>query len=184
MLTLDIDPRQLRELERSLDGMNRKLENEMRIAVRATTRKAKTVMSRQVRTELAAPARSVNQLISTQVTGGFAPSGEVRLRKTKRLPLKAFKPRQTRKGVSYRISKRTGRNRVAGAFISPKLGNHVYKRRGKSRLPIDKLHGPSPWGVFVLKRMKPPSVREIQGELRKQVDRRIKFNVLKRSGRI
>ena len=48
------------------------------------------------------------------------------------IPLKAMKPRQTKSGVTAGPAKRPG------AFISKKLGGHVFKRTGKERLPIEK----------------------------------------------
>lgn len=46
------------------------------------------------------------------------------------------------------VAIRKGRRRVvAGAFIGP--GGHVYKRKGRARLPIKKLYGPSLPSAFV-----------------------------------
>lgn len=51
------------------------------------------------------------------------------------IELKRLKPRQTKSGVTAGPAKRPG------AFISPKLGGHVYERVGKKRLPIRKSKG-------------------------------------------
>ena len=53
------------------------------------------------------------------------------------IPLKAMKPRQTKSGVTAGPAKRPG------AFISKKLGGHVFERVGKERLPIKKSQGVS-----------------------------------------
>lgn len=71
----------------------------------------------------------------------------------RRLPLIAFSargPEPSRgkgRGVSYRLP--TGRGRVSDAFITT-VGSHrgVFKRRGKRRLPIVELRGPSIPHVF------------------------------------
>jgi hypothetical protein len=56
-----------------------------------------------------------------------------------RLSIKDFRPRQTNKGVSAKVF---GRQRVyRGTFIGPH--GHVFRRLGKSRLPIGKLTGPA-----------------------------------------
>lgn len=60
-----------------------------------------------------------------------------------RIPLKRFAARQTKKGATYRIQKTGGRKTVAGAFIVETMGGHVFRRKGKTRMPIAKLFGPS-----------------------------------------
>jgi len=57
------------------------------------------------------------------------------------LPLKRFKPRQTRKGVTHRAWGKRTLNR--GSFIVGKMGGHVFHRVGRKRLPIKKEFGPS-----------------------------------------
>jgi hypothetical protein len=69
---------------------------------------------------------------------------EARLTVTgRRIPLIDFRARQTRTGVSYRLP--GGRNTVPGGFIQTMRSGHrgVFKRRGRPRLPIDELFGPS-----------------------------------------
>ena len=193
MLQLSIPPRQLRELKESIKGTKKKLEKELAIAVRATTKKTKTIVNRQVRQELAINAKGVNEVLSVKVdvTNKINPRGTVTLHHSKRPSLKRYSARQTRKGVSYRIDKKGGRRTVPGAFmgprpgqVSPRLSGHPFKRVGPNRKPIVKLHGASPWGAFKKRRLKGPTKRESRAELVKQIQRRIRFNVLKRSGKI
>ena len=188
---LRIDPKQIRELSRAIEGTTRKLQNEIKIAVNATAGKTKTAMSRRVRAELAAPAKSVNATLSVKKAKTPRDNARVTLKKEARLPLKAFKPNQTKKGVSYRISKSQGRKTIAGAFMGPRPGTkapglhgHVWKREDKSRLPIRKLYGVSPWGVFIKRAMKQPTKNEGRLELKKQIARRIRFITLKKRGAI
>lgn len=192
MITIDIDKNQIRQLKKAIDGVKTSITRELRVAVNAAARKTKTIVSRNVRSELAVTAREVNKLITVTVrsTGNY-PTATIRLRKSQRLSLKGFSPRQTKKGTSYRISKTEGRKTVAGAFRGPRpgviaqrLGGHVYKRLGKSRKPIVKMHGPSPWGTFKVKNMKLPTEQESRSELRKQIERRIRFRTLKKAGKI
>ena len=61
---------------------------------------------------------------------------------------------------------------------------NAFIRVGKTRLPIRKLLGPSPWGVFVVGKKIGPSAQQIEAELKKQIDRRIRFILLKQSGAI
>ena len=67
----------------------------------------------------------------------------------KRIPIMAMKAKQTRKGVTYRSQGK--RKLIPSAFIATMPSGHrsVYKRKGKPRLPIAKLYGPSIPKVFV-----------------------------------
>ena len=55
---------------------------------------------------------------------------------------------------------------------------------GKSRLPIVKLHGASPFGVMTKGKKLGPSVEATQAELEKQIQRRVRFITLKKTGAI
>ena len=64
----------------------------------------------------------------------------------KPISLRDYAARQTRKGVSVVVTKgQRKRVKVAGnaAFQIQRLGQHVFVRTGKARLPIRKLFGPS-----------------------------------------
>lgn len=192
MLNFIIDSAQIIKLEKSLGAKAKKLPIELKIAVNATAKKTKTQVSKQIRTELAAPAKAVNKTITidSKATNQTARALVV-VKKTKRIPLRDFGARQNKGGVSFRTSKTKGRKTVTGAFQGPKPGvmkaswrGRVFKRVGESRLPIVQLYGPSPWGVVVKNKMKPQAVKEANKELRKQIARRIRFQNLKASGAI
>lgn len=181
---LDIKPnmQQIRKLERSIDGTKRKLHRELKIAVRATAKKGKSIVNANVRQELAVKKADVDRHISIKMRlEGKAPSATIVLKKSARLPVKAFNPRHTKKGVSFKISKKKKRSTVQGAFMGPrpgttavKLHGHAFKRVGRERLPIVKLHGASPWGAFKKQRMKRPATTEIRRYFAAQVDRRVR----------
>lgn len=61
------------------------------------------------------------------------------------VPLIAYPARQTRKGVSVEVN-RGKRTLIPGAFIATMRSGHVgvFRRRGKSRLPIKELLGSRP----------------------------------------
>jgi hypothetical protein len=190
MLMMQVDG--VKELKAAIDGTKKKLPRELKIAVNATAKKTRTMMSREVRKELATKAKAVNKTINiVSRATEISLSSTVRLSKTKRIPLRDFGARQTRQGVSYKISKSKGRGMVPGAFQGPKPGvmntkwrGRVFKRVGKSRLPIAQLFGPSPWGIFVKRQLRTPVVRDGNAELSKQIQRRVRFNLLKRQGLI
>lgn len=187
---MKIDRQQINRLEKALGDKAKRLPQEIAIAINATAKKTKTNMSRQVRGELTLPAKSINQTLAvTRKASKQSLSGQVRLSKTKRIPLRDYKARQTKKGVSYKISKSGPRKTIASAFqgprpgkINPSWNGRVFIRKGKSRLPITQKFGPSPWGSYVKKRMKPETKRATKLELRKQVEKRIRFRILKSRG--
>ena len=71
----------------------------------------------------------------------------------RRLALYAFRARPTLRGVSYDLGR--GRKVLAGAFIATMRSTHVgvFKRRAKTRLPIDERFGPSLPHVFVARKI-------------------------------
>ncbi|MEM1224609.1 MAG: phage tail protein [Planctomycetota bacterium] len=185
MTTYRINQSKLAALTSAVDQSGRDLDREVAAAVNATATKTASLVNKSVRTELSVTAKSVKRGIQKgrRATAAY-PNTSVSLHPSRRLPLKDFKPRQTRKGVSYKISKRGKRTTLPSGFISGHLGDHVFVRVGKPRLPIRKPMGPSPWGVFVKQDMAPAVQMQSEQELDKQLDRRIKFNLLKASGEI
>lgn len=190
MIAIEIDAKKLKELRAAVDRAGKKFKPEFAAALNATAKKARSEIGQKIRTELVVKASDVNKLIkiNRRATSQSLVSG-VSLTKTARLPLRAFGARQIRTGVTYRISKQGGRKLVKGAFQGPKPGvikvswrGNVFKRIGPERLPIVKLMGVSPWGVFTKKRMTPKQEQDIKAELKKQIDRRIKLNILRAEG--
>ena len=190
MIAIEIDEGKLKELRASVDKAGKSFPREFAAALNATAKKGRSQINQKIRTELVAKAGDVGKLIKVnrKATSSQLVAG-VMLEKTARLPLRAFSARQTQAGVTYRISKSGGRKLARGAFQGPRPGvmkaswrGNVFKRVGKSRLPIVKLMGASPWGVFTKKRMTPGQVADIKAELAKQMDRRIKLNILRANG--
>lgn len=193
MITFSANDRAIKELSRALRGNEKKLRQQLKIAVNATSRKTRSEMTKGVGKELATAQKNIRPTINVtqKAKATQNPQAKVTQSKTKRIGLRDFGARQTKVGVSYKTSKSTGRKVVPGAFQGPKPGvintktrGHVFKRPGSSRLPIAKLHGPSPWGVFVVNKLKKPIVAISQTELTKQIKRRTRFLLLKQNGDI
>lgn len=192
MFNVTVKNNSLARLADAVERSGRKLPREIATAVNATARKTKSIIAKQVVKELATKQKTIKQHTSQSRKANPASlAAAVRLKKTARIPLKEFKPRQTRAGVSYRISKQTGRRVAPGAFQGPRPGlmkaswrGNVFRRVGKSRLPIAKLYGPSPWGVFVGQKMQRPTAGQARSELKRQLERRIRYNNLKADGTI
>jgi len=161
----------------------KKFRRETATAINATARKTINMLSKEIGKELATPQKAIKTTIKVASKASQNKLGAtVRQRPTSRLSLKEFSARQTKKGVSYRVSKSQGRKTLAGAFIVDKIGGHAFKRKTKSRLPIVKLQGPSPWGVTVKNKLDQlVAKRDVEPELIKQVERRIRAINYKRS---
>jgi hypothetical protein len=189
---IDLEVIGIKGLEQALKGTSKQLPRELMIAVNATAKKVRTGMGRQVREELTVKAKDLKPILKVRKKANRSQiSALVRLDKTKRLSLKAFGVRQTRAGVSFKISKRTGRKTVRGGFMGPKpgrpaarLGGHAYIRRGPARYPIVRMHGASPGGAYEKQNMRPRTINDGATELAKQVQRRVRFNTLKKQGLI
>ncbi len=191
-MRITIDPTQIARMKKAIEDTGRSLRKELAVACNATASKGKSIIAKQISKELATPQKNIRATISqSRKAKDTDISATLEVRKDRRISLKEFGARQTKAGVSYKISKSRGRKSIPGAFQGPRPGRinvktkgNVFKRVGKARLPIVKLYGPSSWGVFVVGKKQGPSVDEIEAELKKQIDRRIRFIGLKASGAI
>ena len=192
MIGIGVNAASLASLKQAIAGTKATLRKELKIAVNATAKKAKSIINKEIRSELATTAKVINDTISIKTTATDTElSATVEVKKTARISLREFGARQTKTGVSYKISKTKGRKTVSGGFQGPKPGlmkaswrGHAFKRVGSTRLPLVKLHGPSPYGVMVVGKKLQPSEEQTQAELEKQVQRRIRFITLKKTGAI
>jgi hypothetical protein len=190
LISINIDTKQLKKLRAAVDRSGKKFKPEMAAAMNATAKKARGQINKRVRTELAVKAGDLNKLIkNNRKASSTNLIATVSLTKTARLPLRVFGARQVAAGVTYKISPKKGRKLAKGAFQGPRPGvmnvqwkGNVFARIGKSRLPITKLMGASPWGVFVKNDMTPEQITDIEAELSKQIERRIKLNILRAEG--
>lgn len=194
MITFSVNQQKINELKRLLKGNSKKLRRQLTTAVNATSRKTRSQMAKGVGKELAVTQKAIKQTIDIKKKATNAsrnPTAIVSQKYGERLPLRDFKSRQTKAGVTYKISKTGGRKTAIGAFQGPRPGQRnarwngrAFKRVGKSRLPITQLFGASPWGVFEKQKLRKPTVKESRKELLKQIDRRIRYLKLKQSGAI
>lgn len=89
------------------------------------------------------------------------------------IPLKDFKPKQIKVGVSARA---WGKNKkYKNAFISQKLGGHVFVRQGRGRLPIKKLWGSIPSRIADSRELDHKIARMVRQRFGKELVNNIKF---------
>lgn len=111
-------------------------------AVNHTGRKALTAVRRAMvaQTSIPRPVIVAGVTPRSASSSGSAAIAFVIVGSGRKIPLKLFRPRRTKSGVTARVW--GGPKAYPSAFIVRSLGSHVFRRVGKSRLPIEKLSGP------------------------------------------
>lgn len=183
MVAISIDASQMDEIAAALKEVKNGVEIALQRSLNDSARHANTQLVKKIRENVAfKKASDVKKHTKVSLANRKHLSSRVSLKETARISLKYFGAKQTRKGVSYRISKKGNRGFVAGAFQGPKPGTmkaswkgHAFKRVGKNRLPIVKLHGPSPWGVTVKSGLDKSQSAESQAYLYKRLNHHVGF---------
>jgi hypothetical protein len=195
VIRIGIDPKQINRIREALLDKASRLPREVATAVNATAKKVRFEASKELRKALAVPVKILKKSIQTKSSASKDHlRAIVRLWKGHPIPLKYFKPRQvkgrkaTKKrgavegGVTYKINPAFGaRSILRGAFIMRPSG-HVAQRIGKERFPVLFMHGPSPGESFDKLGITMLAWKVARQELPKQMERRVRFLLLKNSG--
>lgn len=173
-------------LAKAVGGKTKDLKKNIAIAINDASRFCKSQIAKEIQsTGLNATQKVIKSGLTDNGRANAArPSVRVTLKKGHRFGLNAFKARQTKKGVTYKITKSGGNKRIPNAFIPTRYGGKVYIRQDKARGPLRQLRGISPWGVFVKNQKTSLVAEKTQAELEKQIERRIRFLMLKATGSI
>lgn len=179
-----IDQARLAALKDAVELTSWDFDKELAAAVNATSRHAISLVAKSITTEIRVAQRDVKKVLKKgRRASRDYPNTFVELLESERLPLKYFKPRQLKKGLSYKISKKKGgTTKIADAFIVTRFGGHVFRRVGERRAPIYKPMGPSPWGVFVKQKKLAEVQKQVEQRLLEEVDDRIRLNKLRSDG--
>lgn len=185
MIAIEINQKQLSALRDAVGRSGKRMSIEIAAAINATAKKTKLDIGRTVRETINIKKKESEQPLEIVTKASNSSlSSRVQLRETRRLPLTSFGARQDKKGVSYKIAKQGGRKRINGAFQTTggKGAGQFFIRAGKPRMPIIHLKGVSAWGAFKVNNLTPAQLKASTTELAKQIDRRIKLNVLRAEG--
>jgi hypothetical protein len=190
MISIEIDAKQLKALQKAVERSGKKFAKELAAAINDVARKTKVKIGKDVRTKVEmSVAESKKPLKAKQKATAQAPTAIVSIAKTRRLGLQHFKAKQDKSGVSYKINKQGGRQRIEGAFrgpkpgvIKPSWGGIVLQRVGKAKTPIVHILGVSAFGVYAKNNMKKEQTVLIRQQLTQQMERRIKLNILRAEG--
>ena len=171
----------MRELKRVLAATPKKIDAAVSSAINKTLAASVSLVAKKITEEIVTAQKNVKTGISTKKSNKKTLSATLTLKKTKRLGLEFFKPRQNADGVTAKVSKNKKLTKIKGAFMGPRPGvvkaswrNKVFSRKGKAKKPIQKLRGPSPWGVYVAGDTSRVTEKEIKDLLLSQVARKIR----------
>lgn len=175
---------QMRAMLQQLESTPKAIPRALAGAINDTGKKEITEISKLIRGRTVIKKRDIDSHLRR---GRATPSNleaDVSIEKSGRIALGYFGARQTKKGVTYRISKSAGRGLIPEGFGPdiPRLGQMVYKRAGKARTPLIKLYGPSAWGIIVKNDLQTSLATNAQELLNKNVARRIHLEVLRKAG--
>ena len=158
MIEVVVNRGQMRALREMLRSIPRDVPKALARALNKVAKSTHVRILRKISGEYAVSQRDLkNKNISLKRANYKNLMATIRI-KGRRIQLLTFKAKQLKKGVSYKIKKGRGR-RVVYAFMESPPGSKkqttmasghrgVFKRRGKSRLPIVELYGPSVPAIF------------------------------------
>ena len=148
-IEIKLDEQAVFEVQRKLAAIPEELPRVISQAINATAREGRTDISRNIRAVINAKVKDVNSRIVIEKATQKRWKAVISI-SNRRLPLRTFSARQTKKGVSYQIEVHGIRKKIASAFIETMPTGHrgVYKRKSKTRFPIIERFGPSISRVF------------------------------------
>lgn len=146
-VTVDVDKKMIREVEKRLGEMSHKAPNVISNALNRALTNVSTNISKEVRKEYVIKAGDVKETLKKQKSTKSTLSASVRSVGGP-VPLDRFRvsPRtvQPKRKKPIKIAvKKDGLKETLGAFIADISGIKVFKRQTKRRLPIKRLFGPS-----------------------------------------
>lgn len=183
-LSMQADFKQIARVQSQLAGWPRGLARALSLAVNDTTRQVRMKMARGLTKTVNLKLKDVAPLISRTNASPAKPTSQINFKESARVSLKRFGAKQTKRGVTYKIKKGGSRSRLDSGFGPKivKLNQGAFKRVTKSRFPITKLHGPSPAVAFIGEELDKVAVIDASTLLSKNLDRRVRFLLLKRQG--
>lgn len=178
-----LDKQSLAAVSEVISNLGFSAARELKTAVSKTSKKTKLESARRLKFVLPAPTRVLKKAIISGKSRNEGLSQEVVLWQGHPIPLKHLGARQTRKGVTYKSG--LGQKGFAqSAFTVDRFGRNVFKRSGKSRVPIDKLYGPSPGEMYESGGVAKKAIEVATQELPKQIKERVRFLTLKAQGKL
>ena len=157
-LTVQINPGQYKALKHLLNTLPKEIPRVMTRAINKVAKATFTRIIKRITKDYAVKSKELKERNLTLRRANFRNQTAIIKIKGRRIRLLAFRARQLKKGVSYQIKKSRGRRKVYAFMESPPgtgrpttmSSGHkgVFRRKGKARLPIIELFGPSIPAIF------------------------------------
>ncbi len=148
VVTVHVDKQRIEEIQKELGAMEKKAPNAISRAMNRTVTALASEANRQIKGKYHIKPADIKPAIkrkrsspSNLVAGIDVRGGPLGLDKFKVSP-KTVNPRR-KSQLKISVRKDRGVSTVGGAFNVQLHGHKVMKRKGKSRLPIERLYGPS-----------------------------------------
>jgi hypothetical protein len=163
-----------------------------------TGKSGRTFLSRRLRERVALSKTTVDRAISIRRSGEVSSLAALNAGRAwfelrvsgDPIPLRDFKARSTRRGVTYQVSHRVGRkqylSREQPAFVVARFGGHVFVRKspeppGPAKAGIRKVYGPSLPQFFRTRRQREALIQHCTTFWASEVTRNARY-VLQRRG--
>ncbi len=202
------DPSQIKAIQGRLADVKNGVPKALAGAINDTAQQERTQVRKKLREKYNIKNADLDKRISITKATQRKTSGGLHIEKSKRLGLQYFGARQvgSTKRISNKLiafpgggsavfkifgggvkaAIERGKSKLyVGAFMGPRPGTlapqlhgGVFQRVGKSRLPIKKLFGLSPWGMFLKSGMLGPTANEMEELVQLNIERRVKFLVM------
>lgn len=145
----------------------------IKAGVREAAGKGRTTLAQSIGQRYSLSAARIKQDVSQ---AQFRDAGQTAVIRTSRKPITAmqFKPRQTPAGLSMSIY-RGQRSVVKSGFLAKGM---PFKRRGKERMPLDVIHGPSIHAIYTGGHWAPA----LQARTELRIEEALTQGILKRLG--
>ncbi len=165
MIEVIVNRGQMRALREMLRSIPRDVPKALTRALNKVAKSTHVKILRKISGEYAVSQRDLKEKNVFLIRANYKNLRAIIRIKGRRIQILAFKAKQLKKGVSYKIKKKGGR-KIVYAFMESPPGSGkstmmpvkgkstseghrgVFKRRGKSRLPIVELYGPSVPAIF------------------------------------
>lgn len=200
MITLSVDAGQIKRLEESLGDKARRLPRELQTAVNQVAKKVASVTAKDLSKVMPLKQATLKKIIKQKAKAKpESLRAIVGVGEGYPIPLRFFKPREisrtiTRtikgkkvkkkvvRGVTVQLQKKIKRKVISEAFLVKQWGNGVYKRKGDKRGPLEQLYGPKPGDYFGERGTIQTAIAIAKTELSKQIEERIRVNILRGQG--
>jgi hypothetical protein len=202
MITMRIEESTMKALRDAFKGIESKLPRNLATAINATAKTVRVqaakelgkVMPLKVNPALKSDkpfskAKTLKKAIKQKAKASpDSLSAKIGLWEGHPFPLKYFDARpyyQKKKnvGITYKTDKAWKSKAVlTDAFAVKRWGNNIYRRKGKERIPLEKLHGPKPGDYFESHGIIEMAKRIVREELPKNIQRRVRAVLLAQQG--